>query len=80
MEVFTDFYLVKNYGDRTILLPPSPHPQPPNLLIFTMVGFLRVDGRGFCWQISSDPHYIWLFTQVTVYTSKSNLKVINSWH
>ena len=40
--------------------PPPPHPQPPNLFIFDLVGFLRVDGRGFCWQISSDPHYIWL--------------------
>ena len=40
--------------------PPPPHPQHPNLFIFAMVGFLRVDGRGFCWQISSDPHYIWL--------------------
>jgi len=60
--------------------PPPPHPQPPNLLIFTMVGFLRVVGRGFCWQMSSNPQYIWLFTQVKVFTSKSNLKVINSWH
>jgi hypothetical protein len=85
MEVFTEYKAVKNYGDFLHSIepsssPPPPHPQPPNLFIFALVGFLRVDGRGFCWQISSDPHYIWLFTQVTVYTSKSNLKVINSWH
>jgi hypothetical protein len=86
MEVFTEYKAVKNYGDFFLhsiepsSSPPPPHPQPPNLFIFALVGFLRVDGRGFCWQISLDPHYIWLFTQVTVYTSKSNLKVINSWH
>jgi len=85
MEVFTEYKAVKNYGDFLHSIepsssPPPPHPQPPNLFIFALVGFLRVDGRGFCWQISLDPHYIWLFTQVKVYTSKSNLKVINSWH
>jgi hypothetical protein len=66
MEVFTEYKAVKNYGDFFLhsiepsSSPPPPHPQPPNLFIFDLVGFLRVDGRGFCWQISSDPHYIWL--------------------